>query len=70
MKPFESSERAEYFSTVHNEWTLHYGKLSVTRWTIILGAKISTFVDILGLFDQVERVLDIYFTHFSLRKAS
>ena len=49
--------------------TLHYGKLSVTRWTFISGAKISTFVEISGLFDQVERVLDIYFTEFSVRKA-
>ena len=32
--------------------------------------KISTFVDILGLCDQVERVLDVYFTQFLLRKAS
>ena len=37
--------------------SLHYEKLSVTRWTLISGAKISNFVDILGLFDQVERVL-------------
>ena len=34
------------------------------------GAKISTFVDILGLFDQVERVLVIYFTQFPLRKVT
>ena len=27
---------------------------------ILKGAKISTFVVILGLFDQIERVLDIY----------
>ena len=39
------------------------------RADILSGAKISTFVDILGLFDLVERVLDIYFTQFPLRKA-
>ena len=27
-------------------------------------------MDIFGIFDQVERVLDIYFTLFPLRKAS
>ena len=27
-------------------------------------------VDILGLFDQIERVLGVYFTQFSFRKAS
>ncbi len=43
---------------------VHYRKLSVTRRTFISGAKISTLVDILGLFDQVERVLDKYFTKF------
>ena len=41
--------------------SLHYGKLSVTRRTFILVAKISTFVDILGLFDQVEMYISPYF---------
>ena len=50
--------------------SLHCGKFSVSRRTFILVAKISTFVDNLGLFDQVERVLDINFTQFSLRTAS
>ena len=49
---------------------LHYGKFRGTRQTFILVAKISTFVNIFGLFDQDERVLDIYFTQFPLRKAS
>ena len=35
-----------------------------------MGAKISSFMDILGLFDQVNRILDIYFVQFPLRKAS
>ena len=48
---------------------MHYGKFRGTRRTFILVAKISTFVDILGLFDQVERVFDIYFTQLPLRKA-
>ena len=37
---------------------------------ILSEAKISTFEDILCLVDQVERVFDIYFTRFPLRKAS
>ena len=49
---------------------MHYGKLRGTRRTFILVAKISTFGGILGLFNQVERVPDIYFTQFSMRKAS
>ena len=39
--------------------TLHYGKLKGTRRTFILAAKISTFMEDSGLFDQVERDLDI-----------
>ena len=57
----------------HCQWqrpAMHYGKLRATRGKYILVAKIRTFVDILGLFDKIERVLDIYFTQFSLRKAS
>ena len=57
----------------HCQWqrpAMHYGKLRATRRTFILVAKIRTFVDILGLFDKIERVLDIYFTQFSLRKAT
>ena len=50
--------------------TLHCGKFRWTRRTFTLVAKISTFVEILGVFDQVVRVLDVYFTQFSLRKAS
>ena len=49
---------------------MHYGKHSVSRWTFISGAKISAFMDILGLFDRVDRVLDKYFSLFPLRKAS
>ena len=49
---------------------VHYGKFRGIRRTFISGAKISPFVDILGLFDQVERVPNIYFTQFPLRKAS
>ena len=49
-------------------WSLHYGKISVTRRTFIPGAKISRFGDILGLFDQFERVLEVtYITHFPFR---
>ena len=48
--------------------SVHYGKFRGTRRTFILVAKISTFVDILGLFDQVEMVLDIYFTPIFLEK--
>ena len=44
--------------------TLHYGKVSVTRRTFTSGAKISTFVAILGLFDQVDMILDVYFAQF------
>ena len=44
--------------------TLHYGKFRGTRRTSILVAKISTFVDILGLFDQFERVLGIDFNTY------
>ena len=46
---------------------MHNGKFRGTMWTFTLVATISTFGDILGLF---ERVLDIYFTQFSSRKDS
>ena len=36
----------------------HYGRLSAARWTLISGAKISSFVGILGLFDQVYKYID------------
>ena len=49
---------------------MHCGNLRAIKWTFISEAKISTYVDIFGLFDQVERILDIYFTQFPLRKAS
>ena len=45
--------------------TNHFTALWENYWnqvdTFILVAKISTFLDILGLFDKVESVLDIYF---------
>ena len=47
---------------------VNYGKVSVTRGTFISGAKISTFVDIFGIFDKVEKVLDKYFTLFSIEE--
>ena len=50
--------------------SVHYGKLSVTRRTFMLVAKISTFVETFDLFDQFERVLDMNFTQFSSMKAS
>ena len=48
------------------KWPVHWGKFTGTRYSFISGARISTFVDILVLFDKVERVLAMYFTKISL----
>ena len=41
------------------QFSVHHGKLTGTRQTVILGAKLSSFVKILGLLIQVESDLDI-----------
>ena len=44
---------------IEKERPLHCGKFRASRQTSISEAKVSTFFDILGLFFQVERGLDI-----------
>ena len=63
----QGSGSAPSLETLIAQLPVHYGKF---RGTFILVAKISTFGTILGLSDQVARVLVIYFTQLSLRKAS
>ena len=41
-------------------WTLHCGQIMVIRQTLILGAKISSFVGVLGLYGQVKMGLDVW----------
>ena len=52
------------------EWPVHYENLSGTRQKLIFGAIISSFVEILGPYVQVERGLTFGNTYLSLRKAS
>ena len=54
---FIVSRHHELGTPSSGHWPLHYGKIIGIRWTLILVAKISTFLDILGLSDQVGRVL-------------
>ena len=52
------------------ERTVHHGKLGGNRRTFILAAKLSSFVEVLGLYGQVEMDFNIWEHIIYLRKAS
>ena len=43
------------------EMPMHHGKLIGTRQTFILGANVSSFVEVLGLYVHVDEDLDIWY---------